>query len=349
MLGYDTYLNRYLFALRVNSSLVWFPNFPSVELSLILGNAIADRLPTIQARPWYKTLSSWDDYLKPFGGKISSIGSKKGKRRVSRRKGKKGKNKKQPSFPRTEVPETSWPIETVLFFYPGKRTYGQGELIFWELKLIGESADHGLFLEVILPALEDLGHRPDSRWQYPNCLWGRFDIQSVYMARGSRWEPVAENGKLNLDYKARPVQWSRGLNFEAYRQMFGSLNWLTPFDFRTREGRDEAPTLKCILEAFTDRMALLMLGKHYDFNKFCDILNTEDQSSLVDAIDTGARIPILRHNFKPAPKYWPGRWTGTQTFATPIPDSILPYLGLASIFHIGRHTHFGCGTFIIKG
>jgi len=89
MLGYDIYLNRYLFALRVNSSLVWFPNFPSVELSLILGNAIADRLPTIQARPWHKTLSSWDDYLKPFGGKISSIGSKKGKKRISRRKGKK--------------------------------------------------------------------------------------------------------------------------------------------------------------------------------------------------------------------------------------------------------------------
>jgi len=241
----------------------------------------------------------------------------------------------------------------VLLFYPGKRTYGQGELIFWELKLIGESADHGLFLEVILPALEDLGYRTDSRWQYPNCLWGRFDIQSVYMAKGNRWEPVAENGKLNLNYKARPVQWSRGLDFEAYSQQVYTkqhkLNWLTPFDFRTKEGRDEAPTLKCILEAFTDRMALLMLGKHYDLNKFCDLLNTEDQSSLVDAIDSGARIPILRHNFKPAPKYWPGRWTGTQTFGTSVPNSILPYLGLASIFHIGRHTHFGCGTFIIKG
>ena len=350
MLGFDIYLNRYLFACRVNSSLIWFPNFPSTELSLILGTAIADRLPTIQARPWRKTLAEWEDYLRPFDGKISSIG-KKGKKGKSRGKKKSRRMRKGSS---AKVPETPWPIDAVLFFYPGKRHYGQGELIFWELKLIGESADHGLFLEVILPALEELGNRPDSRWQYSNGLWGRFDIQSVYMARGNRWEPVVEDGKLNLGYKATPLQWSQELDFEAYRrqasvkQVTDDLTWLSPFDFRNSQGQEEAPTLKRILEAFADRTALLTLGKHYDLNAFCDLLSTRDHSALVNAVEAASHVPILKSSFDPVPGHWPGRWTGAQTFGVSIPDSVIPYIGLASILHIGRHAHFGCGTFVVN-
>ncbi|MDM8526362.1 hypothetical protein QUF80_23535 [Desulfococcaceae bacterium HSG8] len=340
MIGYDIYLNRYLIVLRVTSSLAWFPVFPSAELSLILGKAIAERLPTIQARPWIKSLAQWDACLKPFGGKISSISKTRSR---SRRKKKKLK-----------LPEASWPIESVLFFYPGKRNYGRGELILWELKLFGKSADHGLFLEVILPALEELGSIPDSRWQYPNCLWGKFDIQSVYMARGPRWEPVVKDGRLDLSYKAGPLQWSEGLTFEpaphraSKKKSLKSLTWLTPFQFGTPPSDVRIPTLRWITEAFIERVALLMQGKYYNIGKFLDILNQEDQSALWNIIEADSHIPVFSNDIQPAPGYCPGRWTGAQTFTASIPDSLIPYLGLASIFHIGKYSHFGCGTFFIR-
>ena len=353
MLGYDIYLNRYLFVFRVNRSLVRFPNLPAPEFSLILGAAITDRLPTMQARPWHKSLSSWDEYFgcekggwhSPPHWPLVPPGQKKQRKKKQTSRNKGNRRKKGPPM---EVPESPWPIETVFFFHPSKRTYGQDELIFWELRLMGESADHGLFLEVILPAWEELGCRSDSRWRYANCLWGRFDIDSVYMARGLRWEPVVKNGKLDLTYKASASQWRKGLKFDGRnRKTVASLRWMTPFDFRNKEGQDEAPTLRRILEGFAERVALLTLGKYYDLNKFCDLLGTEDQSALVDALELASRIPIVRHDFKPVEPACPGRWTGNQSFSTSIPDSLIPYIGLASIFHTGRHTHFGCGTFVI--
>ncbi|MCX7707996.1 MAG: hypothetical protein N2204_08325 [Anaerolineae bacterium] len=49
----------------------------------------------------------------------------------------------------------------------------------------------------------------------------------------------------------------------------------------------------------------------------------------------------------PASKGWPGRWAGGQIFQR-IPRRLLPYLELAAILHIGRYTHFGCGTFLLS-
>ncbi len=349
MLDYNIYLNRYLFACRVNSPLVWFSDFPSVELSLVLGTAIAERLPTVQARPWRKSLASWETYLRPFGDKIPAL-AKRDRKRTSR-----GKKKKQlPNVPHVKPPEVSWPIEAVLFFYPAKRNYGQGELIFWELKLMGESADHGLFLEVILPALEELGSVTDSRWQYPKGLWGRFDIDSVYMARGPRWEPVVKDGHLDMGYGASPLQWSQGLDFETYcgsQKVFDCLTWLTPFDLsRNHEDKPRnagrAPTLREISEAFTDRLALLAKGRHHTPDDFWNLLSEKDRSDLQEAVAIASHISVLDKDLQSVATDWPGRWTGTQIFAGAIPDPLLPYLGLASIFHIGRHAHFGCGTFV---
>jgi hypothetical protein len=324
-------LIRYLLVLRVNSSLVRLPRCLSTELSLVLGTVIANRLPTREARPWRKALAPWDEH-----GGISLVGQRKPQ----------------------EVPEASWPIEAVLFVYPGKRTYGRGELILWELKLMGESADHGLFLEVILSALEEAGIVSDQQLQRKNGLWGRFDIQAVYAARGRQWEPVVSDGRLDLNYRATPVQWAEGLTFEpGSERVFDCLTWITPFDFsdasqtgrcrRKKISPHQVPTLQSMMDSLVSRMSLLLPGKYNTPDDVWATLSAEEQATLRAAMEQASHIPIHHKGLKPAPQSWPGRWIGTQTFAS-IPHPIVPYLELASILHIGRQTHFGCGTFAIS-
>lgn len=338
-------LIRYLLVWRVNSSLVWLPRCLSTELSLALGSIIADRLPTRQARPWRKALAPWDKY-----GGTSLIGKKKPSR----------------------IPEASWPMQAVLFAYPGKRTYGRGELILWELKLMRESADHGLFLEVILPAMEEAGSASEPRWQHRNVLWGQFDIHAVYAARGQQWEPIVSDGRLDLDYCATPVQWAEGLAFDSNSErIFDRLTWLTPFDvtsdaasLKDRTGRrrrrksslqgrrkkippHEVPTLQSILESLVVRMSQLLPGKHHAPDDVWDVLSEEEKASFRAVLEQASHIPIHHRSLKRAPKRWPGCWMGSQSFAS-IPHPIVPYLELASILHIGEQTHFGCGTFTIS-
>jgi hypothetical protein len=323
---------RYLLVLRVNSSLVRLPRCLSTELSLVLGTMIANRLPTREARPWRKALAPWDEH-----GGISLVGKKK----------------------LLTVPEASWPIEAVLFVYPGKKTYGQGELLLWELKLMGESADHGLFLEVVLPALEEAATVSDPQLQRQNSLWGRFDIQAIYAARGAQWEPVVSAGRLDLNYHATPVQWAEGLTFDQRSErVFDQLTWITPFDFasdasatvrrrRKKIPPDQAPTLRSMLDSLVSRMCLLLPGKYNTPDDVWDVLSAEEQASFQAIVEQASRIPSHHKSLKSAPKNWPGRWIGAQTFAS-IPHPIIPYLELASILHIGRQTHFGCGTFSIS-
>lgn len=319
-------LIRYLFVWRVSGSLVWLPRCLSAEISRVLGTIIADRLPTREASRWRKALAPWDEYDK--SDKRSKI-----------------------------VPQVSWPIETVLFVHPGKLTYGQGELVLWELTLMGKSAEHGLFLETILPAMEEAGATSDPRWRYPNSLWGRFDIHSVYAARGTHWEPIVQDGKLDLRYRATSTQWAEGLTFDAKSErVFDHLTWLTPFDFSKRKvsasrpktiPAGEVPTLLRILEHLIIRVTPFLAGKRNTPEDVWSILETEERSSLEAVVEQAARIPIHHRDINPAPRNWPGRWIGTQTFPS-IPSPIVPYLELASILYVGRQTHFGCGTFVIS-
>ena len=326
-------LIRYLIVWRVNGSLVRLPRCLSAELSLFLGTTIANRLPTQQARPWRKALAPWDEY-----GGLSLIGKKKPRR----------------------IPEISWPVEAALFVYPGKLTYGQGELILWELKLLGESADHGFFLEVILPAMEEAGSVADPRWRRQNVLWGRFDVHGVYAARGPRWEPVVSEGRLDLNCRPTPVQWAEGLTFESQSErIFDRLTWLTPFDLgddarsggRRHRKKDiasrQVPTLQRILKSLIARMSLLLPGRHHAPDDILEALSAKERESLQAIVEQASHIPIHHASYRPAPQRWPGRWIGMQTFPS-IPHPIIPYLELASILHIGKQTHFGCGTFTIS-
>jgi len=324
-------LIRYLLVWRVNASLVRLPRSLSAELSLVLGTMIANRLPTREAGAWRKALAPWDK----LGG-LSLVGEKKPAR----------------------LPQASWPMEAVLFVYPGKRTYGTGELILWELKLLGESADHGLFLEALLPAMEEAGSVSEPQWQRQNVLWGRFDVHAVYVARGPQWEAIVREGRLDLNYRATPVQWAEGLSFDQRSgRVFDRLTWLTPFDLgddpkskiqnRKSPIENRAPTLQSILQSLIARMSQLLPGKHHTPEDVWNVLSEEEQTSFQAVIDQAALVPIRGQSLKPAPKRGPGRWIGTQTFPS-IPHPLIPYLELASILHVGKQTHFGCGTFAIR-
>jgi hypothetical protein len=313
-------LIRYLIVWKVNRTLVRLPRYLPVELSRVLGTLIAERLPTREAQPWRKAMTKWEGY---------------------------GDEPRQTA----PVPEAAWPIESVLFVYPGKQVYGQGETILWELKLVGQSADHGLFLEVILPAMEEASRTTDSRWHRPaqRSVWGSFDVQAIYAARGPRWEPVASDGKLDLRYRALPSQWADGLTFtSSSERTLDRLTWITPFDLPTQNSQGlDAPTLPEMLEALAARMGLFIPGKRRSPTDVWKVLSEQDQAALRGAIEQAARFPLRRQEIKHAPKGWPGKRIGAQTFLF-IPDPLVPYLELASILHIGKQTHFGCGTFILE-
>ncbi len=322
-------LIRYLIVLRTNIPLVRLPGCLPVELSLVLGNAITERLPTQARRPWRKALAVWEAY-----GGLEVVG------------------KKKPSKP---VPEAQWPVQTTFFVYPGKYDYGKDELLFLELKLMGESADHALFLEIILPALESLGYDRQAKWSGKTTLWGHFDIHAVYVARGPQWRPLVQDGKLDLDFRATPKQWAHRLKF-SYDETYSRLTWLTPFDFsppgtapksskkRKNAPAAEVPTLRDILESLTERISQLLPGKYNTPQDAWQAIAPEWQFNLLDALAQAEETRLRRWKLKPAPKEWPGRWIGEQRF-DPIPLAVLPFLELASILHVGRGTHFGAGTF----
>ncbi|MBF0550992.1 MAG: hypothetical protein HQK60_10690 [Deltaproteobacteria bacterium] len=324
---------RYLFMLRVTGSLVTLSDHPALELSRVVGNAIANRLPTSQARPWRKAVTLWDQ---------------SGLRPQDLKKGL------------TSLPEVNWPIEAVIFFYPGKRAYGFDELIFWELKLLGDSADHNLFLEVIMPALEEACTAGDPRWRSSLGLWGRSGIQAVYVARGLHWEPLVQQGQLDLGYKPGPTQWAEGLDFDSCSSLaFDQLTWVTPFHFASpganpqhpqgpaRPSLNRAPTLRQLYDAFVARVSPLILNKRHPSDTFWNLLTKQDQLSLEAAIEQSSRVRLSFKAFKSGRTQTPEAFFGMQRFAPVIPQVIVPLLGLGSIIHLGRHTHLGHGTFYL--
>ena len=324
-------LIRYLVVWRVTGSLVVLPRYVPVSLSQVLGALIAERLPTPQAREWREVAAAAVQAESEPETRVAEL---------------------------AHSPAASWPLQAVLFTYPGKRTYGQGELILWELKLLGDSADHALFMELILPAMEAAASSTDPRWNRSRGLWGRFAGQAVYAARGPRWEPVVSEGRLNVNYRASPAQWAEGLTFgSTAKSFFQHLYWLSQFDVplwaaATHEGAHSgAPTLQDLLDALMERMTLCLPGKRatpeVDAQRVWAQLSPEEQTEIWLALQQASLVAPDRQTLKPAPKDFPGRWVGTQAFSA-IPERLWPYLELASILHIGKQTQLGCGTFMLR-
>jgi hypothetical protein len=335
-------LLRYLLTVRVNSPLVRLPRYLPLELSLVLGAIIAERLPTQETRPWRKALVPWYEYQ----GDILSLPDSDAST--------------QPHSKSSTIPDITWPIEVVFWAYPGKQVYGRGEPILWELKLLGESASHALFLELILPAIEQAGHTAEPHWKQAHRLWGNFDIDSVYAARGLQWEPLVQQGKLNLDYQPTATQWATGEIFATTpKHSLKQLTWLTPFAFpapsekkastgkrrRRKQQKNQplVPNISDILTALETRLQQLAPKKRASSYK-ADEIFAGTTPSWAEALEQASTLSIERRNLKKTPKHWPGDWIGWQRFSD-IPSVVIPYLNLAAILHIGQYTHFGCGTF----
>jgi hypothetical protein len=330
-------LLRYLFVLRVNTSLVWLPSYPALEFSWVLGSLVAERLPTQEARPWRKVLALWSNRkAERWLAEAVEMGATAGANETS-----------EPE----DAPAARWPIDAVLHIYPNKRCYGQGELILWELKLFGDSADHRLFLEQLLPAVEAASFLRDRPWARQTRLWGNFDIAAVYVARGLQWQPLVQDGVIDLKTRPNPMQWRQGLPFTS---TYGrrTLTWVTPFDFgaekvaagapaphrsgRNQRRRPSAPDLAFLLDAAVGRLESYVPGW----------LEESGNAGWTQLRDEARKVPLVRSDLRPVPRQWPGQGIGPQTFRR-IPAAAVPYLTLASILHIGRHIHFGCGAFAL--
>lgn len=342
-------LYRYLFILRITDTMIIIPRHFPVEVSYILGSTIAGRLPTIQARPWLKSMKQWES--------IHNFRPEMLFRSVS----------KKQFFP---IPCQPWPIEAVILIYPCGISLGQDQLLLMEMKFIGQSADHGFFLETILPAIEELGRKPPIIAGFANRLWGAYQIDSVYISEGGRWHPVAEQGSLDLGYNPKPNQWTDGLTLVRSTEtpLLDKITWFTPYspppqtpaengsDYTSNPNpnlikppvRPSLPDIQTIFEQFIIRLEQVTPGKAKDREALLDGL-TEDELLLFEgALDTARRIKIRKVSSEKINMLYSSLPIGTQTFATAIPDHLIPFLTLASVLHIGQHTHFGCGTFFIE-
>lgn len=327
-------LLRYLIVWRVNAMFVQLPRYFAIELSQTLGTLIAERLPAPLPREWRRALDAWASA-----------------------------EQQAESLSRPIFTDTAWPLRSVLWVYPIKRGFGLGETIVWELKLIGDSADHGIFLEHILPAMEQATTTTDPRWQYHGSVWGHFDIQAIYVARGAQWEPLVTEGKLDLDYRAMPTQWAEGLTFQAEATCPRTrLTWITPVDLSSNAIYDtdqsaswqqaahasagRALTMHQILDALMERLTVFWHGKQSTVEQVWAMLSAEEQTELWHGLER-AQLVSGKQQLERVPRYVPGRWIGTQVFSE-IPATLVPYLELAAIVHVGKHTHLGCGTFRLE-
>lgn len=333
-------LIRYLIVVRTRHTLVTLsPNFTQ-ELSAVWGKLVTELLPTREAAKWHKTRELWE---RAYGPPSS--------------------NRQEEDFAITNTPTSPWPIEAVLLPYTVKACFGQDEPIVWELKLLGNAADHGLFLEQLLPALELAATQPQPGES--KGFWGQFRIEAIYAAHGPRWRPFVVEGKLDLRRRRpTPTQWAEGLKFSPEEgTAFRQLTWFTPFDLgvrptpplRPRSQRERAiaahdvPTLEGMLRALMARVAHIQPGKPVTEEEVWAWLPSEEQAALWETLNRLRERPQHRkYELAPPPAGAYGAWIGTETFTAPIPGNLIPYLELASILQIGHFTHFGCGTFGLR-
>lgn len=335
-----TFLNqisliRYLIVWRVNSSLVFLPRYLSIDICYVLGSIIAERLPSSEKTAWKKALRL-DNKPIPLNSGANQATT-------------------------AQLLNINWPIEAVLFTYPCKIAFGRDELILWELKLFGEHADHGLFLELILPAMETASLTTDRRWNQRHPLWGHFDVLHVFAAKGNRWEPIVVDGRLDLKSRVTPFQWHEQLALDA-RPTLKQLTWMSPFDFNNLTFslnkfqisfdnlplfHNNAPTLSMLLAALIYRLHELCIGRKKPQEQIRNFFNEQERDAFQQALNSIYHSAVVSSRITSAPRNMPGKWIGIQRFQM-IPPAIIPYLELASILHVGSQTHFGCGSFILS-
>jgi hypothetical protein len=293
----------------------------SAAISKTLGYAIADSIATRDARKWHKHLDA---------NKLNLF--------------------QRPTV-EDPYPENPWPVNAVILPYTNKRNYCKGEIIYWELKLIGDSADHGFFLEAIVPAMEKLGYTEQNIHQSRISIWGHYDILSVWVANGKMWEPLIHESQLNLRYNPKPLQWNAQFTEEYYHKNMAKqirLIWSRPFEFDTQDVsqiKDRfIPEMQTIIESVIRRWGFFTSSTLR--KDFLDLLPSDLLTEVKKAWEIACNMRITSYNLKPALRDEPGLWSGELTYEN-IPVFLMPYLDIAAIFHVGKKTHYGCGTFVL--
>lgn len=312
----DLPLLRYLLVLKIRTRLVLLNSNFTIEFSAGLGSIMAKRMFTSQARAWQKKLALFSPRL---------FEAKK-------------KNSKEP------FPETFWPVEAVIWPPPIKIRHSRDDLLLCELKLFGNAADHSWFLETILPALEQASMESAPPLTYQSHLWGNFDLEAVYVAHGASWKPVVESGRLDFRVRPKATQWSKLPRNAGSACKYNTLNWLTPIIF---SGGPVAPQLVGIIEALFLRLSELTGKSYHTFRQYIDNLSTSEIKDIQKVVLIATQAELIRQKDSPTTINIPGAWQGLQIYKG-IPKELLPYLELASILHVGSHTHFGCGTFYLS-
>jgi hypothetical protein len=104
--------------------------------------------------------------------------------------------------------------------------------------------------------------------------------------------------------------------------------------------------MRQIITALMTRMTLFVPARHGGVEQVWALLSQAERAALEEDVDMTRLGPARRQRLEAASKDWPGCRVGSQVFEG-ISWRLLPYLELASILHIGRLTHFGCGTFVL--
>lgn len=311
---------RYFIALRINSNYVRIRKDFSTDALYVIGSIIAENLPTRHARRWKKNISDFSSKIKKEGYLVNSI----------------------------------WPIESSLVSYLTKVIYTEGDIIFFELKLFGEDADHNYFLEVILPAIEDAGYKKDRIWFKDYSLWGNYDLMHIYIADGFDWVSLAEDGEINLKYSPTPWQWINTETQERFKKIanknYSRIQWINGFGLGLDKdiNQDQYRSLYYIINAVFERLNNLLEISNRNSLSIWDFLNFEQTNQLKEALDNSKSIIHGRHDLSVVSGKTPGRWIGSQCFLQQISKIFIPYLNLASILHIGENINYGTGTFILK-
>lgn len=303
-------LLRYLFLLRIHKPLLVLPPYLALELAYTTSVMISERLPSSQLKPWKKLITAWET--------ANPVSEDRRTRLI------------------LNPPQSAWPLELAWLPYRVKQTYGYGEIIPCELKLFGRNASHELFLELILPVLEAAGLNPDSHWN-------GMHVESVYVARGRQWEPVVENGQIDFSIRPGTRQWCDGLDLTIIPAGHTHrLRWYTPYAhtpepplIRKREhlcrlAQENAPGMSALVQALAARLEKVAPEISNDW--------------LSDIEDLAVEVQSDPSNVNCPPKNWPGTVWGDQELSH-VPEQMMPILRLASMLHIGFHTHVGCGNF----
>jgi hypothetical protein len=93
-----------------------------------------------------------------------------------------------------------------------------------------------------------------------------------------------------------------------------------------------------------ERMTLFLPSKRPTAAEVWAALPPAEQTQLWLALQHAHPLPRQQQSLDAPPRDWPGRWIGTQAFGE-LDQCLIPYLELASIIHVGRQTHLGCGAF----